>query len=303
MSQMTVEAVLRFIHGLRVLQDQTGEYLSQHGLDPARGSPAAQEIGSCSDRELLETAYGQGDVLIQVGSEHLAAFLRAVAEPVLTIAAWSSVRGLMEASALSSWLLEPRIGAHVRIQRSFAFRFEGLSQQSKFARIAKVASNVAAVERRSGAVETRAIGLGFQKVRDRKGRRDGIAQRMPAMTSLAAQVFDAESTYRLLSAMTHAHPWALQRLSFDISHHRVLPDESQAGDSPRAYSLRKAAKPVALGFLCIECLRFFAKPVRYKAALFGWDSHALDQLIERIVDESFWLLDDDDQKTMVTVWR
>lgn len=127
------EELIRIISALTTLHDETASFFNKRGLDPAPGSQAISEL-TAFRRESIQTSYSQGSLLIEVSADQLVSLFRSLAEPVLTIAPWTSVRANFESSALASWLLDTSISARERVQRSFALRFEGLSQQVKFAR-------------------------------------------------------------------------------------------------------------------------------------------------------------------------
>ena len=206
------EELMRIMSALKTLHDETASFFNQRGLNPTPDSQANSELSAFRTKS-VQTAYTQGKLLIEVSADQLIALFRSLTEPVLTIAPWTSVRSILESSALAAWLLDPSISARDRVQRSFAFRFEGLSQQVKFARASGLDTTKASS--RIDDVETLALSLGFSRVQDVNGRRIGIGQQLPKMTDLIGSVLHEESTYRLLSAFTHAHSWAIQQLSFN----------------------------------------------------------------------------------------
>lgn len=302
MNNATPEDVLRFTQALRQLEDQTGEHLRRFGTEPASQSIAANELESHHDQSPLKTAYGQGDLLITAAADHLDAVLRALSEPILTIAAWASARGLMEAAALSAWLLDPRINPTNRMKRSFAFRYSGLVQQHKFLAVSQGLDSDWA-NRRIEEVERDASHLGFEPLRSSKGRRTGIGQIMPPMTSLVHEVLEDEASYRLLSAMTHAHPWVVQQVSFHAPTPATDPKCSPPTEKPEEYSLRKAAKPSVILFLCIKVGEFFLQPIRFKCSLFGWDLPGLTVVIQEIVEAYAWLHDRNGDRYELGTWK
>jgi hypothetical protein len=157
-------------------------------------------------------------------ADQLMTLVRSLTEPVQTISPWTCLRAILESSGLAVWFLEPDIGARLRVQRSFAFRFEGLDQQRKWMRIAHE-SEVDKVTARIDAVEQIALNLGYERIVDRNGRRIGLGQAMPTVTEIIRDAFDEEVTYRVLSAIAHGHPWALAQLGFQLM------DESQENKS------------------------------------------------------------------------
>jgi hypothetical protein len=287
-SAVDVVGLERLMAALQEIVQETSQFLPNTGEDLPRDSIAAQELANFPRHDLVLTAYSQGDMLLEVASEQVTCFIRTCAEPALPIAAWSTVRAVIESCTLASWLLEPKIGVKTRVQRSFAFRFDGLDQQLKAARAAGRPEDVAASSERINEVERTALAVGFDKVTGRNGRRTGIGQVMPTVTSIVSDALNEEVAYRLLSAVTHAHHWALQQISFQL-----LPTEFAAPDSSPSTrsglrSLKKVAKPICFQYLSSQAMKAFTTPVLYKTRLFGGDYDRLAakiKLYERRVTE------------------
>jgi len=55
---------------------------------------------------------------------------------------------------------------------------------------------------------------GLDPIKNRNDKIIGIGHTMPSVTELIRSELDEESTYRLLSAITHAHPFAFNQLGF-----------------------------------------------------------------------------------------
>jgi tetrahydromethanopterin S-methyltransferase subunit G len=140
--------------------------------------------------------------------------------------------------------------------------------------------NLNKVTERIDKVEQKAIELGFSKVVDKNGRRIGIGLLMPNVTDVVRQTLGEEVTYRILSAMAHAHPWALQQLSF----RRVASEDTiftEIGDQSfvvRAFE--KNLEPISVIYLIHKSFVCFAKPVWDKFELFGWDQEHLQDILE-----------------------
>jgi hypothetical protein len=130
--QFTREQAIKAVQAVQQLHDKTANFLIAQGLEPKSGSPAAKELQAFERPESLVTAYGQGTSLIEVAADHLIAFTKTVTEPAETVAPWTTTRAVLEASALSCWLLDVKITARERVGRSLAFRYEGFIQQEKF---------------------------------------------------------------------------------------------------------------------------------------------------------------------------
>lgn len=260
MNQPSRDDLVRMVQTLRDFHDETAQILNKYNHDPLTGSQAHNELKSFQRAETVRDAYIQANLLIEGTTDHLVAYTKTVTEPVETIAPWTCVRAALESASLASWLLTPRIDARERVQRSFAFRYEGLRQQLKFAQATNMQSEIVEVNNRIDKVERDAIQLGYSRVLDRRDRRIGIAQQMPAITEIIKDTFDEEATYRLISAVTHAHTWAIHQVGF------------RRADNEDNLLLEKNIEPIAIGFLCIKVANAFTQPIWFKCQLFGWNS-------------------------------
>jgi hypothetical protein len=273
MNVVTRDDVIRMNQALVQLHEESGCFLNECGHQPSQPSIATKELSAFREPEFIKTVYAQGTVLIEVAADHLVAFTRTITEPVQTMAPWTCVRAIIESSALASWLFDPGIDVRTRVQRSFAFRYEGLRQQEKFGRVSGNEDDVKkAIKQRIDVVEAAALKLGFNQVKSGRGKRIGIAQQMPSVTRVVDEVLGEEATYRLLSAIAHAHPWALQQSSYRKS------------DSKDDLLLKKNLEPFAVAYLSIKAADSFSKPVWYKCQLFGWDVKRLELIFSSAYD-------------------
>lgn len=234
--------------------------------DPMPGSQAEAELRSEDIQDHILTAFSQSSILFETAADHLSAFVRGITQPALTISPWTSVRGALEASAMCRWLLEADIDAEARAARTIQFRCEGLSQQLKFARVAGRPVDLARVEEHLVAVLCHAADHGLGVRRGPNGAPKCLSRPMPDTTTLVGRYFQQEAAYRLLSALTHAHPWALQQLSFGA----VREDESHL--LQKAIGIRSIAYLGQLGLSAIE------GQLMDKCSLFGWPRDPLAEL-------------------------
>ncbi len=253
---------------LQALLDDAGSFVNESGHQPAAGSIVARELAE-SDADQLDTAFSQGHLLLESAFDHVIALTRLLVTPVPTIAPWTCVRGGLEAAAIGCWLLADDIGAKERVGRSFAYRYEGLSQQVSLARATSNESEGKKTEMRIEEVEAKALDMGFGRVVTTKGRRNGIAQRMPTITALVRDVMGEESLYRILSAMAHGHSFALIQLAFRS------PDVSQP------MVRQKAMNSDAAAILLVNSADIVAKPLWAKSTLVGHDMERLEELLTR----------------------
>jgi hypothetical protein len=172
--------------GIKALHDRTAAILNKYQNVPLADSQATRELNApktlasgilISQECVLVNTFQQGSILIEVAADQLIALSRSLSEDVLTFAPWTCLRALMEASALSCWLLDLTTSPEKRIARGFACRYEDLSQQKLIAHWrgdtageAKVDAHITKIEREAGA-------LGYQPVKK------GIGLQWPGPTN------------------------------------------------------------------------------------------------------------------------
>jgi hypothetical protein len=263
--------------------DETSQFLKMCGDEPKADSPAEKELKSFRRAESVMTVCSQGIVSTEVAADHLMAFVRSITESVQTVAPWTCVRAILESSALGAWFLDPSIGPKTRVQRSFAFRFEGLEQQVKWLRQSGKESDVVRALERIDQVERDALSLGYRQVRDKNGKRVGIGQKMPSITDVIRDMLDDEGAYRLLSAMAHGHHWALQQLGF-----RVVNDPKGLDDwtnlKSSTHLLEKHGDANSVAYLGLTAVRAFTRSFWYMCRFFGWQPKEAEKLLDGLYD-------------------
>jgi len=284
MHSITPEKALQMGQSLRELHDATALFLNQSGNQATVSSQASRELSTFVSPDLLITAYSQASILIEATADQLIAFTKTISEPAQTIAPWTCVRAQIESGAIASWLLDPEIDAKTRVQRSLAFRYEGLDQQIKFGRAIGDNSSVSKALKRIDQVEQSALALGFSRVENRNKERIGIGQQMPSVTAIVKATLDEEANYRLLSAAIHGHSWALQHLSFRLVTNTNIRSAEKTTDAPNALFLEKHLDPLAVAFLCLTAANVFAKTIWNKCRLFGWDLDDLGNILNTSFD-------------------
>ena len=109
-------------------------FLDDCGLDPLPGSPAEKEIRSFSRPESVETAFSTASQLLIAANDYLKALDSLVDQKVFSVAPWSCARGMLEASAICTWLFDKSIDPKERVSRSLSLRYASLREQIKMAR-------------------------------------------------------------------------------------------------------------------------------------------------------------------------
>lgn len=271
--QFTREQAIKAVNAVRQLHDRTADFLNAQGLTPAPESIAANELRTFERPESVVTAYSQGTSLIEVATDHLIAFTKAVTEPATAVAPWTIARAVLEPSALSCWLLDTKITIRERIGRSLALRYEGFAQQIKFGQALDHPIETAEVIARMEQVAAMAESIGFAPLRNIKGKRTGIGQVMPSITEIIRDTLDEEAHYRLFSAMAHAHHWAFSQLSFQIA-------GAMEFHNNRTFLLEKNLSAQTVLWLCARVARYFAQPVKLHCKLFGWSESQLGAILD-----------------------
>ena len=260
---MIVQEAMEITQALSTALDDLGPFLESCGTEPTPSSLASREMGRIADTGLLDGARDQVNVLIDLSADHVSAFVRTVTEPVNTAAPWTCVRAALEAGALALWLADQNIEPLVRVSRSLALRYEGIVQNAKFLAARGDSQQADRTKEAIPRLEKRALAVGLERQKNKNGKRIGIGQRMPPITSIVALTLSEEPTYRMLSGVAHGHLWAARELSF----RSVDADGSTRG---RGF-LEKNLEPESVAFLCSQAAAAILRPAMAKCAWFGWD--------------------------------
>ena len=206
-----------------------------------------------------------------------------VTEPVQPIACWTCIRTLLEACARAAWILDPTVDAEARVRRAFAIQFDELSNEITCARAMGEPENVLRAAREGVDEAARdAVALGCRELRDRRGRRNGIGQRLPSATELVKNCLDEEVAYRILSAVTHGQARTIQQLSYGPA--GPAASDSQVGGVEVA-GLSKTVNVKYMQWLGLIGAKAFAKPNWFEFAYYGWDSAPLRGLLDGAFDK------------------
>lgn len=188
--------------------------LGSTGTSPKAGSPADQEIRTFLRPKSVKTALSQANTALEASADHLEALDRLVGEAQYAVSPWTCARGVLEAAAIVTWLLDSTIDAKVRVSRSLALRFSTLQEQRKMANAVGDSQKVQTIDKRIESIEAMAIQLGYSPLTDPKGRRIGIGQVKPSITDLVQQEFDFGNLYRVLSGVAHSDSAVVFQLGF-----------------------------------------------------------------------------------------
>lgn len=257
----------------------------EHGAEPASTSKAATELANVPQSDRLTLGWSIAALLNEFGDQHMTAFIKSITQPMVALACGTCVRSMLEPCALSAWLLDPTVDAHARIERIFALKYEGLIQeQILIGATIDSGSNVATLEQSKVGIdnlEQTAISLGYKPVRNKKGERIGIGQKMPSTTAVIKQMLDEEALYRLLSAVAHGHSWAILNLGFRDTAEQLIGPRSGV-----ALNILEIIVPInyieSLGLIAVQAL---ARAHWNKCRYFGWDEARLEGIVKSTIDK------------------
>ncbi|MDO9302147.1 MAG: hypothetical protein Q7T89_12225 [Anaerolineales bacterium] len=275
---MSRENALKSIATVNEFMEETSVLWNQYKHQPLPSSQAAKELAKFSRPESIGTAYSQGTVLIEVAADYVFAVTRTLTEPAQTIAPWTCARGVLETSALALWLLDTSISADERVKRSLAFRYEGFEQQRKLAQSTNGKIDPQLIISRIDEVEQVALKLGYEKVIDKKDNRIGIGQNMPSITDIVIKMLNKEQDYRFLSAMVHAHHWALQHFGFLKTH-----DDQMIFENVKGSYFEKHLSADSIFFLCTTSITSLCQALLMNFSLFGYDTKPLAIVIDNAI--------------------
>jgi hypothetical protein len=199
---------------VRDLLKKLQNVLEATGTSPKADSPADQEIRTFLRQESIKTALTQANRALEASADHLEALDRLVGEAQYALAPWTCARGVLEASAISTWLLDTTIDAKERVSRSLALLFSTLQEQRKSAHALEETQKVQSIDIEIEKFENIAIELGYLPVKNKKGRRIGIGQEKPKITDLVQQQFNFSDVYRMLSGVAHSDSSVVSQLGF-----------------------------------------------------------------------------------------
>jgi len=250
-------------------------FLEKAGFDPIDRSPAATEIRSFPRPESVQTAFSQASQSFISATDYLEALDSLVSMEKFAMAPWSCARGMIESSAISTWLFQMGIGPKERVSRSLSLRYAALREQEKMARYDGDNKKVQDIKDRIESIENLAVELGFPVLKNKKKQRTGIAQIRPSITTLIEKQFKGENLYRMLSGMAHSDYTILTALSFFRT------------DLERTHGavLIRAVPTQIQSALVTHAATIYAKCVWLRTIQFGFDAANVAVLLEELYND------------------
>jgi hypothetical protein len=185
------------------------------GPTPKPGSPADTERQTFPRPESVATAFSQGSIATEAATDHLHALDLLITAGESALAPWTCARGLLEASATATWLLDTRIDATERVGRSMAMRYATLMAQRTLANGDRNVALVSTIDRRIDDVADIAARLGYPAITNRDGRRISIGRQKPTITDLIDQQFDLQNIYKIFCGVAHCDTVTVSQLGFE----------------------------------------------------------------------------------------
>lgn len=241
------------------------------GKSPKAGSPADQEICTFLRQESVKTALAQGNRALEASADHLEALDRLIGEAQYALAPWTCARGVIEASAISTWLFDSTIDATERVSRSLALLFSTLQEQRKLANALTETQEVQSIDEKIEQLEQTALQLGYSPVSNKKGERTGIGQVKPNITDLVQQQFNFGNVYRMLSGVAHSDSTVVSQLGFMQT--RTLP--------PNGIITQRAVKQDIQSELLANAVAIHTRAVWFRIVQYGCDAAETAVLLEK----------------------
>jgi ribonuclease HI len=195
------------------LNEVARNYQYSNDFQPAPNSIATREVnkeqpvlaGDWSAKPVYD-AYAMAASALFGAEDHLDALTRILKDPTPRVATATLVRGVLEASGRAWWLLDPGIGARLRVARSMTERLFNLGERMKIE--ADIGKQTIEAERRIEKIVSSARHKGFRVL---PGKPEAIEERRPGNTELSAMLLSGSEekfgrvAYRYLSAVAHAN--------------------------------------------------------------------------------------------------
>ena len=262
-------------NALDELLSQTVTLVNAINHEPAPGSIAESELDCHLRKTSIKTAQDQSYLVLESAADYMSGLVKTLSEPVETVAPWSLSRGVMECSAISIWLGRPDISSQERVCRSLAFRLNGLHEQNRLKK--NVPEAVGPLEESYKKLLETANEVGVEIKLNSKGIPTKIGTHFPSSTDLCVSELGESSIYRILSAMTHSQPFAIQQLS--LRHLRPSDNDPDRVDNEKFLSNESVA------FMCSFAGRSFLRAFSARLKYFGYLKEEIIRTLRKSADK------------------
>ena len=179
----------------------------------------------------------------------------------------------METSSFAAWLSDSSIDLPERKKRVLQFRFGALVEQKK---CAESDASKTEIQRRIDSLGVECSTNGIEVKTNNLGSVTGLKPAKPGATQMIENELGMATTYRVLSAVAHGQPWALQQLC----HTEV--DPSAYGRTKDRPALSSHMEPVSVAFLAVTCAKATATAFWSYSKFMGWPELAIRNMIGEV---------------------
>ena len=213
------------------------------GEEPCNGSPAREDERVIGEVESIATIRSQAQLQMEFVADHIFAIGQALAEPVNTMAALTLLRAVLEVSARTMWLLDPKPGTKVRVARSMGIRVADVDSQVKLSAMLGESHPRTRVDEIRQVAQARGVG------------------RLPSstqFTTMATNQLRSGPEYSFLSGLTHSSTTFIRETGFELV-------RKEKGNS----AVAKAAKPLLVEFALLRSFEWILWPMWRQASYLG----------------------------------
>ena len=256
------------------LHSECRAFTAKYDSRPEQNSQASIEIQNASHPAAIIDAWTIGLKLIEYSGEHVTAFVKTITEPIEPFACFTCVRSMLEASAISAWLLDPSIDANTRHGRTLSLRYDGQKQRRVFEH--STGASTAAIDATGDQIKkikNEMLAGGFVNQNQGQSIVSISIQEILGSTEMIRNLLGEETNYRMLSAIAHGHHWALDSLGY-------VPTGSGKVEGIDINLRRKEANRVAIALIGSAGMKAFCRPMWNLCRYFGWDNLELKEKFE-----------------------
>ena len=223
--------------------------------------------------ESVEKAIFLGSLTLDTSASYIKAFSKIATPPINAIPLSTCFRSILEATALSEWILNPEIDCKEREKRQFVWWIESLDQQRKALESKPAPDDITQeIRDRIDKVKFEASISGFQ-VPTLSGTSNLPLGKMPKITDIIKIIPDREFLYRVSSGVQHGHSWAIEFAGYD-----------RINTHDRATRLRPYIRPSYLYSLCHESVVSLSRPLWYLHKYLGLDQNGISEMLTKEFD-------------------
>jgi hypothetical protein len=243
--------------------------------DPELNSQANSELVDPIYKNHIASSIAMIISLREIAADNLMGIQRLLISPIMSFAPFVLFRGLVEVAALSLWFSSTSLNAKERTERYFIYRHDSLIQQIKFINSDENHEKTIEIQQNLEKLKNNAEAIGLNITTRHSDKI--IIKQMPKRIEIIKDMLDAESTYRLFSAISHGQHWAYFSSSFKKGQTNV-----EIYPGIKGGIIEKNIEPIALIYLCKLSIIYLTKSEIEQFKYFGWDTAQLIQLLHQL---------------------